>query len=109
MARPFWVRRSLVLAHTNCGAVKAACDVVTKNAAYPGAIGQMIEPIVPAALAVRDEPGDFVNNVAKASAKRTTARLGSASSVLSGLVGAGKLKIVSAIYDLKSGAVSYFG
>jgi hypothetical protein len=29
----------VVLAHTSCGAVKAACDVVTKNATYPGAIG----------------------------------------------------------------------
>ena len=35
----------VVLAHTGCGAVKAACDVVTKNATYPGAIGPMIEPI----------------------------------------------------------------
>ena len=37
----------VVLAHTSCGAVKAACDVVTKNATYPGAIGHMIEPILP--------------------------------------------------------------
>jgi carbonic anhydrase len=27
----------VVLAHTACGAVKAACDVVTKNATFPGA------------------------------------------------------------------------
>ena len=65
----------VVLAHTSCGAVKAACDVVTKNATYPGAIGQMIEPILPAALAVRNDPGDFVNNAAKESAKRTAGRL----------------------------------
>jgi carbonic anhydrase len=43
----------VVLGHTSCGAVKAACDVVTKNATYPGSIGPMIEPIIPAALAVR--------------------------------------------------------
>jgi carbonic anhydrase len=55
----------VVLAHTSCGAVKAACNVVNKNATFPGAIGPMIEPIVPAALAVRDKPGDFVNNAAK--------------------------------------------
>ena len=64
----------VVLAHTACGAVKAACDVVTKNATFPGAIGQMIEPIVPAALAVRNDPGDFTNNAAKESAKRTAGR-----------------------------------
>jgi len=61
----------VVLAHTSCGAVKAACDVVTKNATYPGAIGRMIEPILPAALAVRNDSGDFVNNTTKESAKRT--------------------------------------
>ena len=97
----------VVLAHTSCGAVKAACDVVTKNASYPGAIGPMIEPIVPAALAVKSEPGDFVNNAAKASAKRTAARLTAASTLLAGLASAGKLRIAAAIYDLKTGVVTY--
>ena len=97
----------VVLAHTACGAVKAACDVVTKNAVYPGAIGVMIEPIVPAALAVRNEPGDFTNNAAKESAKRTAARLTAASTLIAGLVGDGKVKIAAAIYDLKSGVVAY--
>lgn len=97
----------VVLAHTNCGAVKAACDVVKKNATYPGAIGPMIEPILPAALAVQKDSGDFVDNTARESAKRTAGRLAAASGVLTGLADAGKLKIVSAIYDLKTGVVSY--
>lgn len=97
----------VVLAHTACGAVKAACDVVTKNATYPGAIGPMIEPIVPAALAVRDEAGDFVNNAAKQSAKRTAARLITASTLIDDLVEKGKVKILPAIYDLQTGAVTY--
>ena len=77
----------VVLAHTSCGAVKAACDVVPKNATYPGAIGPMIDPILPAALAVRNNPGDFVNNAAKESAKRTAGRLTAASTLLAGLAG----------------------
>ncbi|MFL6604817.1 MAG: carbonic anhydrase [Steroidobacteraceae bacterium] len=97
----------VVLAHTSCGAVKAACDVITKNATYPGAIGPMIEPIVPAALAVKSSPGDFVNNTAKLSAKRTAARLTAASTLIAGLAGTGKLKIVQAIYDLTTGVVTY--
>ena len=97
----------VVLAHTSCGAVKAACDVVTKNATYPGAIGPMIDPILPAAIAVRNAPGDFVNNAAKESAKRTAARLTATSTLLAGLAGSGKLKIAAAIYDLESGLVSY--
>jgi carbonic anhydrase len=97
----------VVLAHTNCGAVKAACDVVAKNATYPGAIGPMIEPILPAALAVRSEPGDFVNNAAKQSARRTAVRLTASGTLISGLAREGKLKIVAAIYDLQTGVVSY--
>ena len=97
----------VVLAHTACGAVKAACDVVTKNATFPGAIGQMIEPIVPAALAVRNDPGDFTNNAAKESAKRTASRLTAASTLIAGLVNTGKVKIVAAIYDLQTGVVAY--
>jgi carbonic anhydrase len=97
----------VVLAHTSCGAVKAACDVVTKNTTYPGAIGPMIEPILPAALAVRSDPGDLVDNAAKESAKRTARRLTTASTLIAGLAGAGKLKIAAAIYDLKTGVVTY--
>jgi carbonic anhydrase len=97
----------VVLAHTSCGAVKAACDVVTKNATYPGAIGPMIDPILPAALAVRNEPGEFVNNAARESARRTAARLTAASTLLAGLAGSGKLKIAAAIYDLETGVVTY--
>jgi carbonic anhydrase len=97
----------VVLAHTSCGAVKAACDVVTKNATYPGAIGPMIEPILPAALAVQKDPGDFVNNTAKESATRTAKRLTAASTLITGLAGTGKLKIAAAIYDLETGAVTY--
>ena len=97
----------VILAHTACGAVKAACDVVTKNATYPGVIGRMIEPIVPAALAVRDQPGDFVDNAAKESAKRTAAQAPSVSAIVADLMKAGKLKVVAAIYDLNTGVVTF--
>ena len=97
----------VILAHTACGAVKAACDVVTKNATYPGVIGRMIEPIVPAALAVRDQPGDFVDNAAKESAKRTAAQAPTVSAIVAGLVSAGKVKVVAAIYNLDTGVVTF--
>jgi carbonic anhydrase len=97
----------VVMGHSHCGAVKAACDVVTKNATYPGSIGPMIDPIIPAAIAVRDAQGDFVDNAIRESAKRTAARLGSTSFVLADLIKAGKLKIVAAHYELASGAVTF--
>jgi len=97
----------VILAHTACGAVKAACDIVTKNATYPGVIGRMIEPIVPAALAVRNDPGDFADNAARESARRTAANLPTVSKIIADVVGAGKVKIVAAIYDLQTGVVTY--
>jgi len=97
----------VILAHTACGAVKAACDIVTKNATYPGVIGRMIQPIVPAALKVRNNPGDFVDNAAKESAKRTAAALPTLSKIVADGVRTGKVKIVAAIYDLETGVVTY--
>jgi carbonic anhydrase len=96
----------VVLAHTGCGAVKAACDVVSKNATYPGAIGHMIEPILPAALASRNSSGDWVNNAARESARRTAKRVAASKLVAAG-IGAGKIKVTAAIYDLQTGIVGY--
>ncbi len=97
----------VVLGHTHCGAVRAACEIVTDNATFPGSIGPMIDPIVPAALAVRGRPGDFVDNCARESALRTSRRLAANSATLAGLVAAGKLQILAAMYDLETGKVEY--
>lgn len=98
----------VILGHTACGAVQAACDVVRDNATFPGSIGPMIDPIVPAALAVRDRPGDFLENATRESALRTARRLTTASTILSDLQKAGKLKIVAAEYELGTGKVDFF-
>lgn len=97
----------VILGHQRCGAVSAACEVVTKNVSLPGAIGTMIEPILPAALAVKDASGDFVTNTVHESARRTAAHLTERSTILGGLVKEGKLKIVSAYYNLDSGKVDF--
>ena len=97
----------VVLGHSRCGAVKAACEVVTDNATFPGSIGPMIDPIIPAALAVRGRPGDFFDNSVRESAQRTARRLAASSSTLAGLVSAGKLQILAAHYDLETGQVEY--
>jgi carbonic anhydrase len=97
----------VVLAHTSCGAVEAACNIVTSNATYPGAIGRMIEPIVPAAIAQQGKEGNYVDNTAMESARRTATGLAATSSLLSDRVNNGTLKIVAAMYDLKSGEVTF--
>ena len=49
----------VVLGHERCGAVAAACEVVEKGARFPGSIGPMLEPIIPAALAAKRQAGRF--------------------------------------------------
>ena len=67
----------------------------------------MIQPILPAALAVRGMAGDYVDNAAKKSAELTAEGLPARSALISGRVKDGKLKIVPAIYDLKTGEVTF--
>ena len=99
----------VVLGHEKCGAVKAACDVLANKATYPGSIGMMIEPIVPAAISVRDQAGDFVDNTVIESAKRTVRRLLQTGPILSELAkDPKKLRIVAARYDLDDGSVQFF-
>jgi carbonic anhydrase len=97
----------VVLGHERCGAVVAACEVVTKKATFPGSIGPMVKAIVPAAMAVRNQPGDFVDNAVRESARRTAVQIATKSKIVADLVKAGKVKVVAARYDLDMGNVDY--
>jgi carbonic anhydrase len=99
----------VVLGHESCGAVAAACEIVEKNTKFPGSIGPMLEPIIPAALAVKGKPGDFVDNAIRENAMRTASRIVSASNIIADLVKNGKVKVVAARYDLDDGLVEFFG
>jgi carbonic anhydrase len=99
----------VVMGHGSCGAVKAAMDVVEKNASFPGSIGRMIEPIVPAVLSSRGRPGDPLEAAIKANVSRTVDRLRTASEpMLLDPQRQGVLKVVGAYYDLKTGRVEFF-
>jgi carbonic anhydrase len=97
----------VVLGHESCGAVEAACDVVTKKATFPGSIGPMVRAIVPAAIAVRGKPGDFTDNAVRESAKRTAAQISGKSKIVGDLIKAGKVKVVAARYGFANGNVEY--
>ena len=99
----------VVLGHESCGAVAAACEIVEKNSDFPGSIGTMLEPIIPAALAAKGKPGDFVDNAVRENARRTAARIVSASNIVADLVKDGKVKVVAGRYDLDDGRVEFFG
>ena len=99
----------VVLGHENCGAVAAALDVVQKNATYPGVIGEMIQPIIPAVLAARRPGGEVrLDDAVIANARRVATRLKTQSPVIQELTRQGRLQVVAARYDLDDGDVAWF-
>ena len=99
----------LVLGHERCGAVHAALNVVENDATYPGSIGQMIEPIIPAVLRAQREGGeDLLDRSVRANVHRIVERLRTTEQMLLQPQRDGKLKIVGARYDLDDGHVDFF-
>ncbi len=97
----------VVLGHESCGAVLAAVDVVERDATFPGVIGEMVQPIVPAVLSVRNQAGDLLDNAVRANARRVAMRLKTQSQVIRDALTESRVKIVAACYGLKEGEVSW--
>lgn len=88
----------LVMGHGSCGAVKATIQAKE----VPGQISALYPHIQPAI----DQAGPDLEAATKANAKIQAALLREASTVISGLVKDGKLKVVAGYYDIASGAAS---
>ena len=101
----------VVLGHTSCGAVKGACDK-----AELGNLTSLLAKINPAIQNVK-EPNDptkrtsqnstFVNAVSLENVKLTVQNIRTYSNVLRGMEEEGAIKIVGAMYDVKTGEVSF--
>ncbi len=99
----------VVLGHERCGAVQAAVSVVEQDTEYPGSIGQMIEPILPAVLrAKREGGGDLLDRAVRHNVARIVERLRTTEQMLQEPQRQGRLKIVGAHYDLDDGVVAFF-
>ncbi len=88
----------LVLGHANCGAVSAAI----KGKEVPGQISALFPHIQPAI----DQAGPNLEAAIKANAKIQATLLSEASTVISGMVKDGKVKVVAGYYELNTGAVT---
>ena len=99
----------VVMGHERCGAVAAAASVVRDNATFPGSIGRMVEPIIPAVLKAQGQPGDLIENSIRENVRRVAHQLRTATDpLLLDPQRAGKLKVVGAYYDLDTGNVDFF-
>ena len=88
----------LVMGHSGCGAVKATIQ----GKEVPGQISSLFPHIQPAV----DQGGTTLEAATKANAKIQATLLREASTVISEMVKAGKLKVVAGYYDLGTGAVT---
>ncbi len=88
----------LVMGHANCGAVSATI----KGKGVPGQISALFPHIQPAV----DQAGPNLEAATKANAKIQATLLSQASTVVSGLIKEGKLKVVAGYYELSTGAVT---
>ncbi len=102
----------VVLGHTSCGAIKGACDD-----AKLGNLTSMLGKIKPAVNAVQ-EPNDasqrnssnidFVNNVAEKNVELTIENIRKQSPVLKEMEDNKEIAIIGAMYDINTGAVTFY-
>lgn len=89
----------MVLSHSKCGAVQAAIEGEEPE----GHLSSITSVIQKALDEVKDKPGDLLDNTIRANAILTSEKLKTSEPILVKLVNDGKLKIVSAYYQLSSG------
>jgi len=99
----------VVLGHSNCGAVKAAIAHLDAKDSLPGAINELVELIKPAIAKGRSEPGNQLENAIRDNVQAGVERLKSLDPIIAPAVRDGKVKVVGAVYDLGSGAVTMVG
>jgi len=99
----------LVLGHTECGAVKGACDDVVL-----GNLTQTLSNIKPAVAAVpgfesdRSSKNDkFVQAVTNKNVVLTVERIRERSPILRGMVDKGQIGLAGAMYDVHNGKVTF--
>jgi carbonic anhydrase len=95
----------MVLGHERCGAVKATVDL---NGEGHGNIGAIVAAIAPALKTAKkdEDKARFVEAVVVENTRLVKGQLTEKSPVLAELAHAGKLKIVTARYDLDDGVVT---
>jgi carbonic anhydrase len=103
------VQLVMVLGHSDCGAIKAAIEVVSNGKSYPeskyGAIGGVIDHLVPA---VESLPADerHLRRAVPANAISQAEDLSRRAPIVAPAIASGELRVVAAVYNIANGAVS---
>ena len=101
----------VVLGHTQCGAIRGACDHVEM-----GNLTALLNKIQPAIYEENSETENrnsrnaiFVEKVASIHIKRTLYAILDRSPILKEMIGAGAIGIIGAKYDVATGVVDFYG
>lgn len=99
----------LVLGHTSCGAVKGAVQKVEL-----GHITELLSKVIPAINSITDPKpdsddllGPYVNKVAEINIHNSINDIRERSNILKELENDGAIKIIGALYDVKTGIVNF--
>jgi carbonic anhydrase len=96
----------VVLGHSECGAIKATIDVITKNKELPGHLPTLVsylKPPVEQAL----KQGGSVDAAIRQNVATNVEKLKTAGPVIAPLVEEKKVEVVGALYDLRTGRVEF--
>jgi carbonic anhydrase len=97
----------VVMGHSKCGAIGAACEVAMNGTDLGGAVAKMVQPIVPVALSVGVTDPDLVPKTVLANARKGVQTILQDSVTISDLVAAGKVRVLAAVYDITTGVVTF--
>ncbi len=100
----------VVLGHTNCGAIKGACDHVEM-----GNLTELLSKIQPAVYQEKTSAENrtssneaFVENVASINVKRSVEQIIERSYILEQMLEKGQIGIVGAMYNIANGKVEFY-
>jgi len=111
-ASTFGTQLVVVMGHTQCGAVKAALQMVTRGSAPESQnVRDVVERTIPAItelVAGKDQVDDALTlSATRANVRATSSHLRHGSRVLEQLTDEGRLRVVGACYELETGRVEF--
>jgi len=100
----------VVLGHTKCGAITAACDDIRLGSLTM--LLAKIKPVIESETETQEQRNgsnpSFVFNVTKLNVQMTIKNIYTQSEIISELLRIGKIKMVGGLYDVDTGRVTFF-
>jgi carbonic anhydrase len=95
----------MVLGHQACGAVDATIKSIKDGTTLPGHLPSLVAAIGPAVKATLSQPGDALDNAIKKNVMLNVEKLKTATPIIDKAITDKKVRIVGAVYNLKSGGI----